>query len=81
MKTLRICKSEFEYKVRNILSYVVAGIIVLGIFALASALCFAIFTGICLIGNAIPTFGILVLSIICGLSATITFVLKQSNLI
>lgn len=81
MKSPKICKSEFEYKVRNILSYVVAAIIVLAFFAVASAICWCILVGICLIAQAIPTFGLVILSLLGGLIAVVIFALNQSNLI
>ena len=81
MKNRRICKTEFEYKVRNILSYVLAAIIVLALFAVASALCWCIMMGVCLIAQAIPTFGLVILSLIGGLVAVVVFALSQSNLI
>lgn len=81
MKTSKICKSEFEYKVRNILSYVLAAILVLAFFAVASALCWCILMGVCLIAQAIPTFGLVILSLLGGLIAVVIFALSQSNLI
>ena len=81
MKEPRICKTEFEYKVRNILSYVLAAIIVLAFFAVASALCWCILMGVCLVAQAIPTFGLVILSLLGGLIAVVIFALNQSNLI
>ena len=81
MKEPRICKTEFEYKVRNILSYVLAAIIVLVFFAVASALCWCILMGVCLVAQAIPTFGLVILSLLGGLIAVVIFALNQSNLI
>lgn len=81
MKQPKVCKTQFEYKVRNILSYVLAAIIVFGFFVVASALCWCIMMGICLIAQAVPTFGLVILSLIGGLVAVVVFALNQSGLI
>jgi hypothetical protein len=81
MKNQRICKTEFEYKVRNVLSYVLAAIVALALFAVASAACWCILMGVCLIAQAIPTFGLIILSLLGGLIAIVIFACNLSDFI
>ena len=72
---------KIKIYLRIVLGYFLIALLVIGIFAVSSAAYWLIMLGICLIGQALPTFGLVIFAGLGGLITVVLFVLKDLDLI
>lgn len=66
---------------RMAFGYFLIALLVVGVFAVSSAAYWLIMLGICFIGQALPTFGLVIFAGLGGLITVVLFVLKDLDLI
>ena len=66
---------------RMAFGYLLIALLVVGVFAVSSAVYWLIMLGICFIGQALPTFGLVIFAGLGGLITVVLFVLKDLDLI
>ena len=81
MKKERVAKTQTEYYFRQILSYVVIGLIILVFFGLSSTFYWLTMLCVCLVASTFPTVGLIAMAAIFGLATTIFAVLHYIHLI
>lgn len=72
---------KIKTHLRMVLGYLLIALLVIEIFAVSSAAYWLIMLGICFIGKAIPTFGLMIFAGLGGLITVVLFVLKDLDLI